>query len=321
MSDKPNNFKLGLFVMIGVLLLLTALFIFGASKWFEGKMVEETYVTGNVDGLKTGSPVTLRGVPVGEVTRINFTWNVYNEAEPRYVIVEFEVHRDVSLVPPGPKFAEHMQMEVQRGLRARVKSQGLAGATILSLEYLSPNQYPPLKFPWTPRHVYIPSAPSQLSEIIASLDQTTAKIKRIDFEKLGQAVEKDLAAGERLLAHLERTDVPAIATNATALLADLRGVSAQLHDFIGHTNQLARDNLPTISSNADRVLVEMEQGVGRLDRVLANFDSASLNETMDNLRRASENLEGVVEKLKQYPAGMLFGKPPAPARSVENPRK
>lgn len=317
MSAKPNNFKLGLFVLIGLVLLLAALFIFGASKWFEGKTVEETYVTGNVDGLKTGSPVTLRGVPVGEVTRINFTWNVYHRPEPRYVLIEFEVHRDVSLVPPGPGFAEHMAREVERGLRARVKSQGLAGATILSLEYLNPAQYPPQTVPWKPRNIYIPSASSQFSEIISSLDQTVAKVKQIDFEKLGQTLQQDLAAGEHLLQHLDQADVPAIATNASALLANLRGVSAQLSAFLGQTNQLA--NLPTISSNADRLLLQAKDSLGRLDRMLANFDASSLNQTMDNLRRASEDLQGVVEKLKQYPAGMLFGKPPPPARSVENP--
>ncbi len=319
MSNKPNNFKLGLFVLFGLLLLLAGLFIFGASKWFEGKTVEETYVEGNVDGLKSGSPVTLRGVPVGEVTRINFTWNVYHHPEPRYVVIEFQVHNNVSLVPPGKGFAEQMEEQVRQGLRARVKSQGLAGATLLSLEYVNPAQYPPQKVPWKPRHVFIPSAPSQFSEIIASLDKTVGKVKNIDFEKLGSTLQQDLAATERLLEHVDRADVAGIVTNANSLLADLRGVTQQLHTFIGRTNQLVEANLPSISSNADRVLTEMHSGIGRLDHVLANLDAASLNETIENLRRASEELQGTIEKFRQYPAGAIFGKPPPPARSVERP--
>ncbi len=321
MSARPNNFKLGLFVLIGLVLLLAALFIFGASKWFEGKTVEETYVAGNVDGLKSGSPVTLRGVPVGEVTRINFTWNVYRRPEPRYVLIEFEVHRDVSLVAPGPGFAEQMAREVEHGLRARVKSQGLAGATILSLEYVDPAKYPPQPVPWKPRHILIPSAPSQFNEIIASLDQTVARVRQIDFEKLAGTLQRDLATGERLLAHLDQAAVPGITTNATALLTDLRSVSAKLSDFLGQTNHIMEANLPTLSSNVDRVLMEAKTSIGRIDRALANFDASSLNQTLDNLRRATDDLQGVVERLKQYPAGMLFGKPPPPARSIESPRK
>ncbi len=321
MSSKPNNFKLGLFVLGGIILLLAAVFIFGASKWFEGKMVEETYVSGNVDGLKAGSPVTLRGVPVGEVTRINFTWNIYHQPEPRYVYVQFEVHNDVSLAPPGREFKKLMEKEIERGLRARVKSQGLAGATILSLEYVNPAQYPTLQVPWTPRNIYIPSAPSQFSEIITSLDQTVGKVKRIDFEKLGNTLQQDLAAGERFLENLDKANVPGIATNAAALLAGLRGVSSRLQEFMGRTNQFVEANLPTISSNADHVLLELQAGLGRLDRVLANLDTASLNQTLENLRQTSQELDETAQKFRQYPSGMLFGKPPPPAASVESSKK
>ncbi len=319
MSAKSNDFKIGLFVLFGILLLLAAVFIFGASKWFEGKTVEETYVAGNVDGLKSGAPVTLRGVPVGEVTRINFTWNVYRRAEPRYVIVEFEVHNNVSLVPPGPDFSKHIEEEVQKGLRARVKSQGLAGATILSLEYVHPGQYPPIQVPWKPRHVYIPSAPSQFSEIIASLDKTMAGVKQIDFQKLGHAIEQDLTVAQNLLQHIDQANLGGVVTNANTLLTDLQGVSAQLQAFIGETNRLQQANLGNVSSNADAVLIELKATVGKLDQMLANLNAGSLNQTLENLRRASDDLGQAIDHVREYPAGVLFGKPPPPAHSVETP--
>lgn len=321
MSAKVSDFKLGLFVLAGIAVLLAGLFIFGASKWLQGKSINETYLEGDVGGLKTGSTVTLRGVPVGQVTRINFTWNVYHRPEPRYVYIQFEISDAVSLVPPGKGFAEHLAEQIRAGLRARVKSQGLAGATILSLEYVNPEEYPPLPVPWKPRHTYIPSAPSQFTEILSSVDQIAARIKQIDFEKLGQTLQQDLAAGDKFLANLNRTDLSGISSNATALLADLRGVSAQLRAFIGPTNELAQANLPTLSTNADRVLIELQNSIGRLDRILANLDAASLNQTLDNLQRASEQLEETIHKLKRYPSGMLFGEPPPPARSVETPRE
>lgn len=317
MSAKSSNFKIGLFVIIGLLLLLAALFVFGASKFFEGKTIEETYVAGNVDGLKVGAQVTLRGVPVGEVTRINFTWNVYHEPEPRYVLVEFTVHNDVSLVPPGRDFAQHVEEEVRKGLRARIKSQGLAGASIVSLEYVPPGQYPPVQVPWRPRNIYIPSAPGQFSEILASLDKTMEGVKQLDFQKLGRAVERDLTAGERVLTNLDKANLGGVGTNLNGLVTDLRGVSAQLRAFIGQTNQATQaENLERISRNADQVLLEAHGTVARLDHVLSNLDTASLNETLDNIQRATQELDEALRQFKQYPAGVLFGKPPPPARSV-----
>ncbi|HWI57764.1 MAG TPA: MlaD family protein, partial [Bacillota bacterium] len=255
MTAKPNDFKLGLFVLGGIGLLLAALFVFGASKFFEGKTVEETYVADEVEGLKVGAPVLLRGVPVGEVTRINFSWNVYHRAEPRYVVVEFEVGNKVSLVPPGSGYAERVQEQVAQGLRARIKSQGLAGATILSLEYVkNPADFPPLPAPWTPRHIYIPSAPGRFSQIIASLETISGNLKEINFQRIGTQVQQDLATVETLLNHFDQANVAGLSTNLNALVTDLRGVSTRLQAFVGQTNEPASANLQKISADADKIL-------------------------------------------------------------------
>lgn len=318
MSSKPNDFKLGLFVVFGVVILLAALFIFGASKWFQGKTVEETYVQGDVNGLKVGAPVTLRGVPVGQVTSINFTWNIYHMSEPRYVYVEFEVDKKVSLVPPGPDYERLLEKEVSKGLRARIKSQGLvSGISIVSLEYLNPAEYPPVHVPWNPQHVYIPSAPGQFSEIMSNLEMTLAGIKRIDFAKIGTLAESDLNAGGKLLNHADEMNLQQIGTNVNGLVADARGVVAQLHGFIGVTNQIAQMDLERLARRADELVGQLQAASGKLNSAIANLDLSSLNETLENFRRASQQLDDTLSRIKQYPAGAILGRPPPPARSVE----
>jgi ABC-type transporter Mla subunit MlaD len=322
MSAKSNDFKLGLFVLVGVLLLLGGIFVFSASRLFEGKTVEETYTAGNADGLQVGAPVLLRGVRVGNVTDIKFSWNAYHRSQPRYVIIVFEVNNSVALVPPGKDFAALVQAEVAKGLRARVKSQGLAGAPILSLEYLDPTEYPPLQVPWTPRHIYIPSAPNQFSEMFSALDKSLRNLQHLDFERLGGTLQQDLAAAEKLLNHLDEANLGGVGTNANALLTDLRGLSAQMQSFIGESNAPGREvNLQVISGNADQVLAELRRTAHQLDRMVANLDSGSINESLENVRRASQSLEQAMRELKQYPSGVLFGEPPQPAKSVDRPHK
>ena len=318
MSTKPNDFKLGLFILIGIAILIAGMFVFGASKFFEGKTLEETYVEGTVEGLKTGAPVLLRGVPVGEVTRINFSWNVYHVVEPRYVVVEFQVGNRVALVPPGRDYAKRVQEEVAKGLRARIKSQGLAGATILSLEYVkSPPEHPSLPVPWRPKNVYIPSAPGEFSQIIASLDRISGNLKEVNFQKIGAHVEQDLVSVDHLLEHFDRADVAGLSTNLNALVSDLRTISTGLQTFIGQTNELARANLPVISAEATHLLAGLRATVGKLDKIASGFDESSMNESLGNIRHATQELEEVAHKFREYPSGALFGKPPPPARSVE----
>lgn len=322
MSSGPNDFKLGSFVLFGVAILLAAIFIFGASKWFEGKTVEETYVNGNVDGLKVGSTVTLRGVPVGQVTAVNFTWNIYHRAEPRLVYVQFEVDKKVSLVPPGAPYEQLVQEEVRKGLRARIKSQGLAASTsIVSLEYLNPEEYPPITVPWTPRDIYIPSAPGEFTEILSGVDKVIASVKQIDFARIGALAENDLHAGGRLLTNANEMNLPEIGASLNRLIADARGVAAQLKDFIGPTNQLAASDLQQLSRHIDEVVARLQDAAARLNQALVTLDVGSLNETLENFRRASEELDETITRIKQYPAGALLGRPPQPARSVERTRQ
>jgi ABC-type transporter Mla subunit MlaD len=316
-NTQINDFKIGLFALFATALLLAALFIFGASKLFQHRTTEETYVTGSVDGLKEGAPVLLRGVPVGEVTRIRFTWNVYHRPEPRYVLVEFDVRDDVALVPPGRDFARHVAEQVAQGLRARIKSQGLIGASIVSLEYLDPKAFPPVPVPWRPRHIYIPAAPGQFSEMLSSLEKTISRLQTVDLQAITGGLERDLAAAERFLDHLDQVNVAGIATNADTLVTQLRETAGELRALVGTPRAGRGANLAELADNAAELVTGVRESITGIDRKIATVDTVTLNEAINNVQRASHELDEVLRELKTYPSGVLFGRPPPPARSVE----
>src|SRR3954469_21039526 len=96
MSAQANFFKLGLFVIAGTVALVLLLLVLGSGRWFQSKVVVETYFNESVQGLDVGSKVKCRGVNVGEVTRISFTYTKYQLDRPpderlRYVLVEATV--------------------------------------------------------------------------------------------------------------------------------------------------------------------------------------------------------------------------------------
>ncbi len=322
MEVKSNDLKLGVFVLVGFGLLCAGLFAFGAVTYFQRTILVETYVSGNVDGLSLGAPVTLRGVKVGKVTKIDFSWNLYADSEPRYVILEFEVRRSIAPAAFGKGIEERIQSQVLSGLRARVNSQGFTGASLLSLEYVNPAEYPPSAFPWTPRHPCIPSAPSQFAEVLTSLQQTLQKVAQIDFAPLAgsmqrdlDAVEKvmvrldgDLGGAEKLIGHLDEVNYKELATNADALITQLRGDLSQM-------------GLAKLSSDADELLVGANGTMRHLDLVVANLDAGSLNDALAYVRLATKDLDETLRKLKQYPAGFLLGKPPATVRLPQETAK
>ena len=315
MEVKPNDLKLGMFVLMSFGLVCAGLFAFGAVTYFQRTILVETYVNGNVDGLSVGAPVTLRGVKVGKVTKIDFSWNLYSESEPRYVIIEFEVRRSIAPAAFGKGIAERIQSQVRSGLRARVNAQGFTGSSLLSLEYVSPVEYPPPAFPWTPRHLCIPSAPSQFAEVLTSLQKTLQKAAQIDFaslagslqrdldtaERLMVRLEGDLGSAEKLIGHLDEVNYKEVVTNADGLITQLR-------------SDLTAMRLAKLSNDADELVVNA-------NGTLRNLDTGSLNDALANIRIATKDLDETLRKLKQYPAGFLLGKPPAAVKLPEKAAK
>ena len=122
MSQKPSYFRIGLFAVVALAILAGGLIAFGAGQMFRPRVYIETYVNGTVQGVDVGSPVKFRGVPIGRVSAINFTFNEYGAASQvdrfNYVFILMEVDRQMF---PG-MFDENLtpviEKNVAEGLRA-----------------------------------------------------------------------------------------------------------------------------------------------------------------------------------------------------------
>lgn len=322
MKVRTSDLKLGMFVLVAFALLCAGLFAFGAVTYFQRTVVAETYVSGPVDGLSVGAPVTLQGVKVGKVTRIDFSWNVYSEPGPRYVIIEFEVRRSIAPAAFGKDIAERIRSQVESGLRARVNAQGFTGSSLLALEYVNPVEYPLTALPWTPRHLCIPSVPSQFAEVLTSLQRTMQKAEKIDLCALAGSLQRDLDTAnplmirlegdlcdaEKLIRHLDEVNYSKLATNADGLMTELH-------------SDLSQMRLAKLSNDADELFLELGGTMHHLQPLVANLDADSLNETLAYFRTASRDLDETLHKLKQYPAGFLLGQPPAAVSLPEKAAK
>ena len=315
MSAKIDNFKIGLFTFIGVGLVVTGLLVFGVWSNLKKSSLFETYVNTDVSGLSVGSAVELRGVRVGKVTSIGFSWNEYQDASPGYVVVVFEINDDVSILPPGPERNQRLQEAIDHGLRARPKAQGVTGTCIMSLEYLNPAENPPLEVPWTPRHTYVPSAPGLIGDLLVSMREALHKLDQVDALALDHLAEGDLKSVGQLLGRVERMDLEGLSTNANALVTELRSSNAKLQSFLADTdNTMKKMQLDKLARDADAMISALEPG-------LANLDFVALNRTLDNASRTLHEADDVLFELKQYPSGFILGQPPVPIKNVQPPAK
>jgi ABC-type transporter Mla subunit MlaD len=308
------------FVIVGIGLLIAGLFAFGARSYFQKRRVFETYVPGVVHGLSVGSSVTLRGVAIGKVTYVGFIWNEYPEIRDRYVLIQWEVPENTSLLPFTSNMQAVLDVEIAHGLRARVQGQGINPASDLALDYLDNERNPLLKFSWTPKHYYVPSAPGQFTEILASIEKITKNLEKVDFPAVVARADKVLDSADQLVTNVNQVDFRKLGANANALVAELRDTNARLQATLAEAQGAIKGtDLPAIGRKAQDMEAHFSDVAGRLNDVLTGLDAADLNETLVNARRATAQLDDLLRELKQQPSRIIFSKPAPPSSSVETP--
>src|SRR3954471_7708551 len=188
MALKANYFKLGLFVIGAVACAVLLLIIVGSGRIFQQKITIETYFNESVQGLDIGSKVKYRGVVIGEVTKISFTYVKYQQDKPmserlRYVLVEAQLQPKLlgGRVATEITGAGSMPAEVERGLRIRNAPQGITGTNYLEIDYVEPPP-PLLPIDWTPDNAYIPSTSSTVTALVNAASEIMDRLRHLDVE-------------------------------------------------------------------------------------------------------------------------------------------
>jgi ABC-type transporter Mla subunit MlaD len=315
MSRKPSYFRIGLFVVIALVILAAGLIAFGAGQMFRKRIYIETYLNSTVQGVDVGSAVKFRGVQIGRVSAIDFTFNEYGapgKVDPyNYVIILMEVDHEMF---PG-MFSENLTALIERnialGLRARIEPQGITGMNYIEINYVNdPSQFPSLAFNWKPHYYYIPSAPGQLTNILDSINNIMRQVEQFNIGGMSKT-------GAELLDNL----------NKAVTEAQLGKISEHLQTLLSDfQSALKAANVGSLSEDARRLITGLEKSNGELRTILKNLEPATkisgpqVKVLMDNLATTSANLAQFSAEVKRRPSLLLWGSPPQP-KATPAPQK
>ena len=229
-----DYFKLGLFVLGGVLLLFVVLFALGLGRFFKKTYIIETYVNESVNGLEMGSAVKYRGVRVGSVTTIDFVGSKYGDKAEglRYVYVECTLERNLFAGLGSKSTVEQAADEVARGLRARPISQGLTGQLYLGLDYVDPGSNLLLPIHWEPSNIYIPAAPSTLSRVEQAVLSISNTLGGLEQAELPEAVKSFRRLADSTSTVLEGTDAREVGARLSATLEQTRKLLVRINTLV-----------------------------------------------------------------------------------------
>lgn len=348
MNTRANYFKIGIFIITAVTILVVAMVALGAGALFRQKVMVETYLDESVQGLDVGSPVKYRGVQIGKVDRISHTYTKYEMEKPfdarrRYVLVEISVFADAFEGLSAKEIGLLLARWVERGLRVRLAAQGLTGLSYLEMDYVDdPARYLELKFAWEPTACYVPSAPSTVGRVVESIEsinRTLKELERADIPKIADNLDQLLVV---LKQSIDEARVAALHEQAIRLLEESREAIGSVREFLDKPDlddalaglkrivEASEDDVAQITSDLRQVSArlnaasedmpqtvdEFNKTLRRLSALIADrrYDIASI---LENMETVSANLKELTEDAKRYPAHVLFGEPPAPSEPAK----
>lgn len=335
MSARANYFKIGLFIIVGVILTVMGVVVLKAGSLFEKRFIMETYFDESVQGLEVGAPIKHRGVKVGTVKKIDFVRNLYKEDLStedlfrfgRYVVVRVSVHN----VFPGltvEDMTSVLKGQIDEGLRIRLATQGVTGVVHLEVDHLDAKEYPPMPITWKPEYFYVPSAPSTIKILGETLNNIAKDLEQANIHKATTDLDQLLLSMKELI---EETHMAQISRQTSQTLTEFQATVQEARNLLNSPDikhfltdaaiaaKSARRTLQDVdetSKSLRRASEPLPDTVARLERTLRRVDrlitskNQDLEQTIDNLREISENVRDLTDEAKRYPSRLAFGDPP-----------
>lgn len=244
----------------------------------------------SVRGLSPGAPVDLRGVTVGEVSRINleldstrneFSMPVEIKFYPERLRASYRRNSGKNNSPVNTR--ELLNSLVEHGFRAQLRSGSLlTGQLFVALDFF-PKAHAE-KMDWSKKPPEFPTMQNSFEQFQTAVMQIVQKIEKLPLEELAgdsrkaiQSLDATLKSADILIKNMDSVIVP----EARMMIEDVRN-----------------------TLKAVRITV---------DSAKKNFEADSpiqldMRETMRELQRAARSLKTLGEYLEQHPESLIHGK-------------
>ena len=255
------------------------------------------YFNETLRGLSVGAPVTLLGMPAGEVTTVGLdldpkTMRIRGRVEivsyPERLMARLDAKQVAlgqALVRNGQGRHALMQRLVgERGLRAQLRSGNLlTGQLFVALDFFP--GAPKVNIDWTRDPPEIPIVPSTVQDLEAKVTGIVAKLEKLPYEAIGADLTKVL-----------------VTLNQT------------LEDASKALNRVDSDITPELKM----VVAEIRRTIASADGVIKNADAGLINrdapaqqelrEALQEITRAARSLRVLTDYLERHPEALIRGK-------------
>ncbi|MFP4000070.1 MAG: MlaD family protein, partial [Desulfobacterales bacterium] len=260
MQSIRSKFSVGLFVIIGMSIVILFVLWLGMSEYFKGGRKYAAYFDESVQGLSRDAAVKYRGVDVGRVNRIGVA------PDGRLVEIILTLEKDLK----NPE-----------NLIAQIKSVGITGIMFVELERQKPGektQAPDID-EFKPEFPVIETRPSDMKRLLTDINKIISNIKQVDMEGISNRLITTIDSMNRTMVEAEigkiSRDLQQLAENANRIL------NAEQWEKLGRSANRSAQNL-------EQLINETRSVLDRLDKSVAD-GGREFNKAADQVYKAAEN--------------------------------
>jgi paraquat-inducible protein B len=318
MNKRVSPAVIGAFVVASFAILVVALIVVGSGKMFTRPVRFICMFQGNLNGLKVGAPVKVRGVQIGTVAAIELRLlPSQGQIRPGIKGLRLPVIIDVDRSQVLARGASGEALEtsgfdewIKRGMRAQLATESLlTGLLYIDLD-LHPNT--PIKFVLEPEGPYreIPTVQTDLAQLQERLTKVLDKFDKIDFQALVVSITdaansiKTLTGSPELKATLE---------SLKGTVANLNQAVISARALLNNANAKVGPLIADIRESSDEANKTMKETRAALVSLQQTLDpdaplAVHLNRTLDSLDETSQSLGEFTDYLQRNPSVLIRGR-------------
>ncbi len=300
---------MGLFMIAGLAVAVTAVIWLGMSDYFEKGRMYVSYFDESVQGLDKDSPVKYRGVAIGRVKSVGLA------PDATLIEVVMAIEKDVKL---------------EADMFAQLKSVGITGIMFIEIDRKKEGD-PDFRRTLSFRSDYpvIATKPSGVKMFMDGMDEVLKLIAELDTKGISGKIKagadrisqiiadaqiREIASDirsalaktdrilnpekwDRIISSAENTAVSLnrLAENADRTVSDARKNMNTLSANADRTLSDIRKSITTLSADTDKTVITVQNTVGDIDRIVSAKEN-DLNEVIADLKRSVKNTNAFLEE-------------------------
>jgi paraquat-inducible protein B len=332
MSKKASPTLIGLFTLIGLLLIGAGLVLFSSGKLFSKNHEVLLYFDKSANGLLVGSDVRFGGVRIGRVKSISVILDRENNRKIIPVVVELaEQHLRLISSNDGEAIDfstfSGVRKAVNEGLRAGMKQQSLVtGQLYIEFDIVPGTPGFTYQGRSDPEHPVIPTIGTEMDELIAGISDGINKFNALELDSVVREFRSVLLTTNRKINEIR---VQEINDNLIGITGDLRKITSDeklaaavenLSSALAQIDELsnkANQGIDPLLADLHGVIERADAGIKNLDEAAAEITKLSnprspvllrLHTVLQETERASRALKELSNDLKRDPSAILSGR-------------